>query len=80
MSVPCSSCKAPIIWIKTPKGKSMPLDATPNPAGNVVIRDGLAVVLTLDELANDPSVGQRRFLPHWASCPSAAQHRKAKAK
>ncbi len=46
MSVPCSSCGAPIIWIKTPKNKSMPLDATPNPDGNVVIREGLAVVLT----------------------------------
>lgn len=56
----------------------MPLDATPNPAGNVVIRDGLAVVLTLDEMANDPSVGQRRFMPHWASCPNAKSHRQVK--
>jgi hypothetical protein len=74
----CASCSASIIWIRTPKGKAMPLDATPNPNGNVVIRDGLAVVLTLDELANDPSVGQRRFMPHWATCEHAAKHRAGK--
>lgn len=65
------------MWIKTPKNKSMPLDATPNPDGNVVIRDGLAVVLTALEKAK-PLDGQRRFLAHWASCPTAAKHRKAK--
>lgn len=79
MSVPCSSCGASIIWLKTPKNKSMPLDATPDPKGNVVIRDGLAVVLTAVEKAK-PLDGKRRFLAHWASCPSAQQHRKAKAK
>lgn len=78
MSVPCSSCGAEIIWIKTPKGKSMPLDATPDPKGNVVIKDGLAVVLRLEQLG-DPSLGKRRFMPHWATCEHAAQHRKAKA-
>ncbi len=77
MSVPCGSCQAPILWIKTPKGKSMPLDATPRPDGNVVIRDGLAVVLTAIEKAQ-PLDGQRRFLAHWISCPNAASHRKAK--
>ncbi len=77
MSVPCSSCGAPILWIKTPKDKSMPLDATPDPKGNVVIRDGLAVVLTLDEIAKLLD-GKRRFMPHWATCEHAAQHRKAK--
>lgn len=76
MSVPCSSCGADILWIKTPKGKSMPLDATPNPTGNVVIKDGLAVVLRLEQLG-DPSLGKRRWMPHWASCEHAAQHRKA---
>lgn len=75
----CSSCGANIVWIKTPKGKSMPLDATPNPEGNVVIRDGLAVVLTAAEKAVVPSVGPRRWLPHWVGCPSAQTHRKEKA-
>ncbi len=75
MSVPCSSCQKPIIWIKTPKGKSMPLDATPNPAGNVVIRDGLAVVLKLDEFETEKG---RRFMAHWATCPNAKSHKKAK--
>lgn len=80
MSVPCSSCGAALLWIRTPKGKAMPLDATPDPHGNIVIRDGLAVVLKLEEMEQDPSLGQRRFMPHWATCPYAVQHRKAKAK
>lgn len=72
----CSSCSSKIIWIRTPKGKAMPLDATPNPNGNVVIRDGLAVVLKLEEL--ETATDRRRFMPHWATCEHAAKHRSAK--
>jgi hypothetical protein len=71
----CASCSASILWIRTPKGKAMPLDATPNPNGNVVIRDGLAVVLNLAELE---TTTERKWLAHWASCPNAIGHRKAK--
>jgi hypothetical protein len=71
----CSSCGASIMWIRTPKGKAMPLDATPNPDGNVVIRNGMAVVLKLPEMETEKG---RRFMPHWATCEYAAQHRKAK--
>ena len=28
MSVPCRSCKAPIVWLKTSRGKNMPADAS----------------------------------------------------
>lgn len=73
----CRACQAPVLWLKTPKGRSMPLDATPNPEGNVVIKDGLAVVLTAVEMA-DPLLGQRRFQAHWSTCPNAAEFRKAK--
>lgn len=76
VSATCKSCRAAIIWFKTPRGKAMCVDATPHPDGNVVIRDGLAVVLTLAELAEDPSVGQRRFMTHWATCPNSKSHKK----
>lgn len=77
MSAKCSACQAPIIWLKTTNGRSMPLDVTPNPEGNVVIKDGLAVVLGGVEAA-DPLIGERRFMPHWSTCPHAAEFRKAK--
>lgn len=71
----CASCQAPIFWVRTPKGKSMPLDFTPDPDGNVVIRDRLAHVLKAGELLVQ---GERRFTSHFATCANAAQHRKPK--
>lgn len=76
MSATCRSCEAPVFWIKTAAtGKAMPLDATPNPDGNVVIRGGLAHVLKHGDLLVQ---GERRFTSHFATCANAAQHRKAK--
>lgn len=71
----CRSCSAPIIWIKTSAtGKPMPLDRDPVPDGNVVIRDGLAVVLTAEESPDTT----RRFLSHFSTCPDGKAHRKRK--
>jgi hypothetical protein len=73
MSVPCRSCGAPITWAITDQGKRMPLDAEPNPAGNVRLTLTNAVVLRKDEVYDGP-----RFMPHWATCPNADQHRRRK--
>ncbi len=40
----CRSCRAPIVWARTPAGRLMPLDPTPTDDGNVEIIGGLAVV------------------------------------
>ncbi|HEX7277897.1 MAG TPA: hypothetical protein VF244_11025 [Acidimicrobiales bacterium] len=68
----CRSCNAPVRWIKTVAGKAMPLDPAPNPDGNVVIEDGVARVV-------GPEAEGERWMTHWATCPSAAKHRKPKA-
>jgi len=60
---PCSSCGALIIWAMTPKGKRMPLDARPEKRVVLGAKTGLAHVLDA-------------YTPHWATCPSAAKHRK----
>ena len=72
-SVKCRSCPAQVIWVRTAAtGKRMPLDATPVPAGNVAIRDGLAVVMS------GPVPGGGGRLSHFATCPQAEKWRKGK--
>lgn len=35
----CSSCGAPVRWARTSSGKAIPLDAEPDPAGNLLVVD-----------------------------------------
>lgn len=66
-------CGARILWAATPptpqkpSGARMPLDPDPNPAGNVVLRDGYAHVLGKDE---KPAADETVFMPHFATCPA----------
>jgi hypothetical protein len=59
----CRGCKADIIWIKTEKGKSIPIDAKPIKAYS----RGLHLYILEDV-----------HLPHWSTCPDAEQFRKIK--
>lgn len=74
----CRSCKARVIWAKTEKGGTMPLDEVENPEkGNIIIRaDGVATVLRGDDL--DIAIEERKMLytSHFATCPNAKQHRR----
>ena len=80
MSATCKSCGAPIIWLQTPKGKWMPADEglvpyKENPEGKESI--------VTDRGGGDPCdltfegwpTGMAR-IPHWATCPNAAKHKK----
>lgn len=68
----CRSCGAPILWVKTEAGKRMPIDAKPE---RRVVLDPLAVRLGADELT---ARVVDTYVSHFATCPNAAQHRKAK--
>ena len=57
----CRTCKAEIIWIKTPAGKNHPIDAKPK---KLWVFDGGG--WQLEECHES----------HFASCPDAAQHRR----
>ena len=74
----CRGCGAPILWIKTGGGKSMPCDPEqitywekPKAKEKVVTPNGMVISCELD---GDPQaatgVGYR---PHWATCPKADQ-------
>lgn len=89
MSARCKSCRADIVWVETEAkadkpGRKMPLDADPNnpgyaridPNGNLVFTgattgDGTRIVRYVP-------AGRGRHVSHFATCPAAATHRKAK--
>ena len=68
----CKSCQAPITWVKTKAGKSMPLDEVPTEKGNMVCEDGKAFAVT----EMDRSLGKQIYTSHFATCPNADGWRK----
>ncbi len=84
----CRSCDAPILWCVTEAGKWQPLDAQPDPSGNVEIeRRGCATVsrvvnnvaIVLGGALAESRGGQPivRYMPHHATCPNADQWRRS---
>ncbi len=60
----CKSCGASILWVRTAKGKQMPLDTKPQK------------LITLDDMPEATGYMTDCYTPHWATCPQAAQHRR----
>lgn len=71
----CNSCDAAIRWVLTPKGKRMPLDPEPSPAGNVLVEDGVGLTLGGDLLIAALHEERDLYTSHFATCPNAARHR-----
>jgi len=61
----CRSCGAAIIWALTPSGRRMPLDPGLTKLGNIVLRDGMALVVV-------NSTGEPLFRSHFVTCPQAS--------
>lgn len=77
----CKSCGAPIIWIKTAAGKSMPCDAEPLPYR--ASQNGAAIVVTPNgetlkaDIEDTPEKATGiGYISHFATCPNAALHRR----
>lgn len=68
----CRSCGAAIRWARTRAGNLMPLDAHPDPNGNVEIVDGIVHVHP-----QPPLTGETLWMPHHATCPDADTWRRA---
>ena len=61
----CSSCKSKIVWMKTTKGKSMPVDY------DVKVR------IFLDFTTKRPLIyNHQNMISHFATCPDANKFRK----
>ena len=77
----CRSCKAPIRWAITAKGKRMPLDPDPNEDGNVTLK--LVEGVWHATVHGNPAeirADAKRFISHFATCPFARQHRRGQSK
>lgn len=63
----CRACHAAIIWLQTPTGAWAPVNAEPDPAGNMAINEhGRVFVIDLYTADAEP-----RYMPHFATCPHA---------
>jgi hypothetical protein len=71
----CRSCEAEILWASTCTGKPMPVNAMPCDDGNLVLQGEPPNRVALQRLPMD--VGPF-YASHFATCPNAEQHRKAK--
>ena len=80
----CRSCDAEIVWATSATGKAMPLNAKPDPMGNVRLFGAAgarsAVVLAGEKLEAARSSGALLFMPHHATCPEGLAWRKRKKK
>lgn len=72
----CKSCGAPIIWVKTEKGRRMPLDLIPEEDGTWEFNEATKIAHHVSY--PQPSGTYRKS--HFATCPHAASHRKEKTK
>jgi hypothetical protein len=81
----CRSCGGEIVWAQTERGKRAPIDAEPNPLGDVVLRarteptgqgwrdvEPLAIFGVPDEAFPD----EPRHTSHFATCPDADRWRR----
>lgn len=71
----CKSCGVALVWAKTIDGRTMPLNASPDPTGNIELVGGLVKVL---RKTDPPPAPENRYLAHFATCPAAQRFRKAK--
>lgn len=66
----CNTCKAPIWWMRTHKGKPVPLDRVPSRRGNFVMAQGIARAPT----DNDRRQKRLRlYTCHFVTCPNPTE-------
>jgi hypothetical protein len=74
----CPSCLEVVLWTRTepgsttPGGKALPVERTPDSAGNTAVRvDGSGRHVSRQVTAAHPLMGYERLhMPHWAKCRS----------
>lgn len=80
----CRSCNAPIDFVKTPKGRNVPVNldyvaVEPVKGGPIaVVTDAGEVVHGKAADATTAGLVVRGRVSHFASCPNADQHRRAR--
>lgn len=73
----CRYCGAEVVWAKTNLGKSMPVNAEPDPDGNCLLYRtprGAQVVVMTKEHAPDPRATVHKS--HFATCPNQPERKR----
>lgn len=69
----CRSCGAPIVWARTVKGKSMPVDAAPAEGGNVeLVPEPTGSAMRAIVHGQAPLGGPPLHFSHFATCEDAS--------
>ena len=84
----CKFCGAQIRWaLHQRTERRMPLDAVANPDGNISVVEwgprqagGLALPIVGINVPADRAMTPMHYTSHFATCPNAAEHRKARTK
>lgn len=82
----CRSCQAEIRWARTAgAGKLMPLNAAPDPAGNVTLAGGGPLPVATVHDRNQPALlgfteDVEWWMPHHATCPQGAAWKDSRRK
>lgn len=76
----CKGCGASVIWVRTERGKMIPLNYEPDPQGNFVIIDGIAMAVKKTDMGEGGfgcfDADLLRYMPHHATCPQVGLFRK----
>jgi hypothetical protein len=75
----CQSCAARIVWTVTERGKRMPVDAEPHPAGNITLiplPDGGVTAHVLQKFESAGSAA--RYRSHFVTCVNASDWRRSR--
>lgn len=72
----CSSCNAPITWVKTVRGRSMPIDHGPREDGNLIFTHAGVVMVSKEQAAEYWASGTSLFRSHFASCAKSRPKRR----
>lgn len=75
----CRTCRAPIIWTTTDRGKDMPVDAEPTASANLLVyREGNGPVRSRVVAAHLAFGRTDLRLSHFVKCPQADRWRRSR--
>ncbi len=83
MTLTHCACGSQILLAMTPTGKTMPLNAKPDEAGNIALLDRDPPQRPIAEYVGPPGKRSRDekrtvYMPHWNDCPHAERYRTKK--
>lgn len=75
----CKACGAPILWVRTRAGRSMPCDTRAIPyraGGELKLVTPAGDVVSAEAVENPAEADGWGYAPHWATCQAPKTFRK----